>query len=296
MNASNDDKRTTKKAAAKRTGGSDDKDTSKRTQARQETGAEPPGQEDEQAAQKRAGASTGQSPESAEGAASPGQGSDEGEAGADKATSATAEGTLPRPGENKPAGDDGDDGGDGGQQSGSGDDDGEQSSSGDGEQQGNEPQNGPPDTTGPGTGTPAPPESTYRMPSTIVTDPEGAPLDPPQDTPTQVDPPQGYNLSSTDHVAAEAGRQTIAGEDHAGLVDSDGNDVSPDDLFEEAPGSLTMVRATKRVYEKFFYGMTTEPSHRLLFAKGMLVPVGQAERIKAALENAPTPAALQRPE
>lgn len=153
----------------------------------------------------------------------------------------------------------------------------------------NEPQNGDPAHSGPGTGTPAPPESTYRMPSTIVEDPDGAPLEPPSDTKTQTQPPQGHNLSSTDHVYAEAGNRTIAGEDHVGLVDEDDNEVSGDSLFDESDGSKTFVTAKKRVYEEFYYPGTREKAKRLLFAQGKKVPRAQAERIKAALENAPTP-------
>lgn len=200
-------------------------------------------------------------------AASPGQGKDAAKPDAPKMTSATQDGLLP-PKENA-----------------------ENAPSGTG---GNEAQNGPTDTVGPGTGTPAPPESSYRMPSAIVSDPEGAPLAPPTDTPTQLDPPQGYNLSSTDHVYAEAGGRTVAGEDFIRLVDGDGKDVQAGDLFEDGGASKTFVLSKARVYEEFFYPNTTEKAHRLLWAAGARVPRARAERIKAALDVAPEPAAVAR--
>lgn len=168
--------------------------------------------------------------------------------------------------------------------------DGDQKSgdSGDGEQR--DTPGGPftdafPGNTGPMTGTPAPPESSYRMPDRAV-DVQGAPLDPPRDAATQTVPEQGYNLSSTNHVYAEAGGTTVAGEDHKGLTDADGNEVSTDDLFEDNP-SQTFVTAKMRVYEEFVYPNTTETARRLLFVKGQRIPRAQAERIKAAEAVAP---------
>lgn len=162
------------------------------------------------------------------------------------------------------------------------------------ERKSNEPQNGPADTTGPGTGTPAPPESSYRTPSTIVEDSEGAPLDPPSDTPTQVEPAQGHNKSSTDHVYAEAGGRTVAGEDHKRLVDENGRKVSANSLFDDTDGSKTFVIAKKRVFEEFYYPNTTTVARRLLFPAGKRIPRSQAEKIKRAIEDAPEPEAASR--
>lgn len=157
----------------------------------------------------------------------------------------------------------------------------------------NEPQNGPTDTSGPGTGTPAPPESSYRTPSTIVEDPDGAPLEPPTDTKTQVEPAQGYNESSTDHVMAAAGRITYAGEDYKAIVGDDGKKVTPGNLFDDSDGSKTFVTAKQRVYEEFYYPNTTEVCQRLLFPAGARVPRAQAESIKQAIKDAPKPLAEQ---
>lgn len=156
----------------------------------------------------------------------------------------------------------------------------------------NEPENGPAvGNSGPGTGVPAPPESTYRPPATLTGD---SPLDPPADADTQRQPEGGYNESSTDPVAAEAGRRTIAGEDFLRLVDADGNELSADGLFDDSDASKTFVTTKTRIYEEFHYPNTTEVAKRLLYAEGRRVPRFQADRIKAALDAAPEPAAAQR--
>lgn len=149
----------------------------------------------------------------------------------------------------------------------------------------NEPPNGPGTMTGPGTGTPAAPESTYRPPATLVND-DGSPLDAPADTHTQPQPEQGYNESSSDHVYAAAGGRTIAGEDFKRVVGPDKKAVRASSLFEDNDGK-TFVIAKDRVYEEFYYPGTTEVAHRLLFAKGARVPRARAEQIKAAIGNAP---------
>lgn len=155
----------------------------------------------------------------------------------------------------------------------------------------NEPENGPAvGNSGPGTGVPAPPESTYRPPATMTGD---SPLDPPADSATQGQPEGGYNASSTDPVAAEAGRRTIAGEDFLRLVDAEGKELSAKALFDDSDSSKTFVVTKTRIYEEFYYPNTTEVAKRLLYAEGRRVPRFQADRIKAAVENAPAPAAEQ---
>lgn len=152
-------------------------------------------------------------------------------------------------------------------------------------------QTGRPEDFGPGTGREAPEEGDRRYPSTVVNS-DSAPLEPPKDAHTQTEPEQGYNVSSTDNVYAEAGGRTIAGEDHLGLVDQDDNDVSEGDLFDD-DASKTYVTVKGRVYEQFYYANTHEKAKRLLFVPGQRVPRAQAERIKAALQAAPEPTANQ---
>ncbi len=155
----------------------------------------------------------------------------------------------------------------------------------------NEPVNGPDvGNSGPGLGVPAPPESTYRPPSTIV-DPAASPLDAPADAHTQGKPEAGHNLSSTDPVYAEAGGRTIAGEDFKRLVGPDGKALKSSALFDDSDPGKTFVVTKTRIYEEFYYPGTYEVAKKLMFAQGKRVPRAQAERIKAAIESAPTPLA-----
>lgn len=143
--------------------------------------------------------------------------------------------------------------------------------------------------SGPGTGTDAPQDKQQgRYPSTVVNEPS-APLDPPKDTQTQTDPPQGYNLSSTDDVYGETGKRTVAGEDHVGLVTEDGSSVSADSLFDQNEGQ-TFATVNQRVYEEFLYPGTTTVARRLMFTEGQRIPLQMVARVKAAVENAPEPA------
>lgn len=139
--------------------------------------------------------------------------------------------------------------------------------------------------SGPGTGQEAPPERHPRYPSTVVNS-DASPLDPPADTHTQVRPLPGHAASTPDMVYAEAGGRTVAGEDHVGLVDADGESVSIDGLFDDDP-RFTYVIANQRVFEEFYYPNTTEKARRLLFVKGQRLPRYQAERIKATVAGAP---------
>lgn len=156
-----------------------------------------------------------------------------------------------------------------------------------------QPQTGRTEDSGPQTGRAAPPESSYRYPSTIVEDPEGNPLAPPSDTPRQTQPEQGHNLSSTDHVYAQTGGRTVAGEDFKRFVDDDGHAIEASALFDDSDQSKTFVTAKQRVYEEFYYPNTTEVCRRQVFAAGKRVPRAQAEQIKAAIKAAPTPAVEQ---
>lgn len=145
--------------------------------------------------------------------------------------------------------------------------------------------------SGPETGVPAPPDVTPdRYPSTVLAPSESGPIEPPPDFRTQGVPEGGYSLSSTDHVWAEAGGRTIAGEDFVGLVGDDGNKVDAKSLFDEGDGTKTTVTAKETVWEEFVYPNTVVVSKRRLFSKGAVVPRAQAARLLAAVEAAPEPA------
>jgi hypothetical protein len=139
--------------------------------------------------------------------------------------------------------------------------------------------------SGPGTGQDAPDEAVARPPATSVSqEPGAAPLVPP-DAKTQTEPEHGYKESSTDHLYAEAGGRTIAGEEHVRIEDGDGNALAPDDLFDY-PERKTYAEAKTRVFEVFRYPKTGRDVKRLLFAEGRRVPLQQAERVRAQAEAA----------
>lgn len=142
--------------------------------------------------------------------------------------------------------------------------------------------------SGPGTSNPEPPpETTSRPPATIVnSDPNAAPLDPPADQAGQLDPPLGYQTSTTDQAYAEAAGRTIAGENHLRLLDDGGNELAADDLFDESDAGKTYVLTKTRISEEFTYPNTSRVVSRLMFVAGAKVPKFQAERIKAAVSQA----------
>jgi hypothetical protein len=147
--------------------------------------------------------------------------------------------------------------------------------------------------SGAGTGIEAAPESTTRMPAGAVVVNEGVVQEVPQDAALQRTPEGGYSLSSTDPVYAEAFGRTIAGEDYVGLVDSEGNALGPDDLFDESDQSKSFVVTKARIVEEFYYPNTTVKAKRLVFAEGKRVPRVMADRMKAAIASAPKPAVEQ---
>lgn len=141
--------------------------------------------------------------------------------------------------------------------------------------------------SGPQTGVTAPAEGGDRSPSTVLTASRSGPLTPPSDTKTQTVPQAGYPESSTDHVHAEAGGRSLAGEDHLGLVDDDGKKVSAGSLFDDGDPAKTTVTAKTSVWEEFLFPHTTTVARRRLILAGASVPRAQAERIKAAVKDAP---------
>jgi hypothetical protein len=141
--------------------------------------------------------------------------------------------------------------------------------------------------TGPGTGKDAPPETTPRMPFQQPSHAESGPLNP-DDAKQQIKPDHGYAESSTDAVYAAVGGRTIAGEDHVGLVDEDGGEVSGDSLFDEDARGNTIAATT--VLQRFTYANAPDfVNERLLFTKGQKVLKAQAERVIASLDRKQEP-------
>lgn len=128
-------------------------------------------------------------------------------------------------------------------------------------------------------------QSEGRYPSTLLTTAAG-PLEPPTDVLRQTDPPEGYDSSSTDHVYANVGGQTVAGETFDALVDENGDTLDVDDVFvDENPGVTFVTVGDHRVCEQFFYPNTHEVASRLLYVPGQRVNRADAERVKQAIRS-----------
>jgi hypothetical protein len=139
---------------------------------------------------------------------------------------------------------------------------------------------------GPGTGTPAQAETAARPPATIVNETAAAPLDPPADTPTQTQPPLGHAAASTNHVYAAAGGQTFAGEAHRRFINAQGDEIDPDEMFEEVEPRFTYVIAKERIREEFTYRNSKQADRRLLYPAGAHVPRAEAAGLVAAAKAA----------
>ncbi len=110
--------------------------------------------------------------------------------------------------------------------------------------------------------------------------PVAAPLSP--DTATQLTPILGHEDSSTDHVMAAAAVMTQAGVTHVKFVGEDGQDLSPDALFEDNGGVAVTTR--DRIHEVFRFANARPDSYgtQLLYPKGVEVPRAEADRVLAA--------------
>lgn len=106
-----------------------------------------------------------------------------------------------------------------------------------------------------------------------------APLEAPVAKPTRVDVTQlPGDPNAVAPVTAFTADNTVR------LLDADGNSLTVDDLFEyptaEKPGTLAKV--TTRVYREFRHPGTTKTSTtQLLYPKGALVSIFEAERVKS---------------
>jgi hypothetical protein len=139
---------------------------------------------------------------------------------------------------------------------------------------------------GPGTGTPAQAETAARPPATIVNETAAAPLDPPADTPSQTQPALGHAEASTNHVYAAAGGQTYPGEAHRRFINVDGEEIDPDEMFEEVEPRFTYVIAKERIREEFTYRNSKQADRRLLYPAGARVPRAEAAGLVAAAKAA----------
>ena len=109
-----------------------------------------------------------------------------------------------------------------------------------------------------------------------------APLTP-SDQHTQVVPFLGDPASSTSHISTSAGMLTQAGEQHIALLDEEGNELGPDDIFEDLGAEKTFVIVKSRVMEQYRFPNTTEVTTRLFYNKGRRVPRGEAARLQTSL-------------
>lgn len=95
---------------------------------------------------------------------------------------------------------------------------------------------------------------------------------------------------STSPVAAAAGQRSLVGQGTLGLVDEEGNDLNPDDVFDSGDGSATYVTTKVRVYEKFVQRGARTPITRLLFPANARVPRDKADAfVHAAKAEAANP-------
>lgn len=114
---------------------------------------------------------------------------------------------------------------------------------------------------------------------------EAAPIEAP-DAANQADPEEGHGPTSTNPVAANSALTSVAGEDHVRLVGEDGQEISPDDIFEDADPSKTFRITKTRVYEEFHYWNSPQPMTRLLFPAGWRVDLATAANLAQAQQLA----------
>jgi hypothetical protein len=110
---------------------------------------------------------------------------------------------------------------------------------------------------------------------------QAAPLAAPEDKPRRL----GHPESSTNFVAANAALRSVPGANHRRLLDFDGNDLDPEQMFvfpeAESPSMLATVR--KAIYEEFTYPNASTPTTHLLYPAEAKVPVEQALKLRDAL-------------
>ena len=109
--------------------------------------------------------------------------------------------------------------------------------------------------------------------------PASGPLDPPQ---ADVENKDASDDDPDNRVYGDAAGPRDVHEDtepvDAEFVDSDGNAVEYDDIFED--DGKTFVTTKVRVYEVFTFPNTTTEGKRLAYAQGRKVPRGEAENVR----------------
>lgn len=148
--------------------------------------------------------------------------------------------------------------------------------------------------TGPGTGAQAPEDTQERTPDRAVAQQtDAAPLVAP-DAGTQTQPRDGYAESSTNPVSSASGLRTEPGNDHHAIVGESGEELDPNDLFEDPGGPQTYVTVKHRTYEQFRRRGARQLTTQLLFPKGKQVQRGEAARITAAFSRTSQEATFER--
>jgi hypothetical protein len=108
---------------------------------------------------------------------------------------------------------------------------------------------------------------------------QAAPLEPPVPAPDP-DDHGGYVETSTNPVAAAAGLHSKTGESHRMLVDADGNQLDPEELFEDPGPRSTVVYWRRKVSEVFLPEGANTPTRRVFATAGTAIARDEAERIR----------------
>lgn len=109
-----------------------------------------------------------------------------------------------------------------------------------------------------------------------------APLD--TDAGDRRPPVEAQRHLSTSPVAAAAGQRSLVGQGSLGIVDENGNDLDPDDVFDYGDGTRTFATTKVRVYEKVVQRGARTPVTRLLFPQNAQVPREKADGFVRAVK------------
>jgi hypothetical protein len=95
---------------------------------------------------------------------------------------------------------------------------------------------------------------------------------------------------STSPVAAAAGQRSLPGSGVLGLVDEEGSDLDPEEVFDFGDGTTTYATTKVRVYQKFVQQGSRTPMTQLLFPANARVPRDKADLfVHAATAEAQSP-------
>jgi hypothetical protein len=103
-----------------------------------------------------------------------------------------------------------------------------------------------------------------------------------------------------DSAAAPSAVTHTAPGPHLRLLDDQGSEVDPDDLFLPQSGPSTLLTVKRRVYQEFRYPGTRTPVRQLLLNGGVTVPIPRAmqmiDEIKAVMAESAAKAQPVEPE